>query len=224
MLYRDLPVLGGVANILRVGTFDVGELAAQSFDDVFGFVEAQRCLSQIRYAIGIGNGQRIDLRRGSYDLSHGWSFAQSANGIPLIMGLHEGIVIAMADENERVAFFRELHGLHVDLRYQRAGGVDDAQSALFAGIADFRGNAVRAVNDAFAGGNFVHRIDKDGAFALELFDHKAVVNNLFADVNWRTEGLERDADDIDRPDDAGAESAGLKQEQGFLAFRQGNVL
>jgi hypothetical protein len=36
------------------------------------------------------------------------------------------------------------------------------------------------------------------------------VDDLFADVDWRAESLERDADDINRPDHAGTEAARLE--------------
>ena len=55
MLYGNLSILSGVANILRVRAFDVGELAAQGFDDVLGFVEAERGLREISDAVRIGN-------------------------------------------------------------------------------------------------------------------------------------------------------------------------
>jgi hypothetical protein len=46
----------------------------------------------------------------------------------------------------------------------------------------------------------------------------AVVNDLFADVDGRAEGLEGDTNDIDSADDAGAKSSGFKQKQGFLTI------
>jgi hypothetical protein len=104
----------------------------------------------------------------------------------------------------------------VDLGHEGAGGVDYTEAALFAGLADFGRNAVGAVNDALAGGDFVNGIDENGAFALELFNHETVVDDFFADVDGRAEGLEGDANDIDGADDASAESAGLEQEKVFL--------
>jgi hypothetical protein len=69
---------------------------------------------------------------------------------------------------------------------------------------------VGAVDDALACGNFVHRVNKNGTFALELLDHKAVVDDLFADVDGRAKGLKRNADNVNRPNHAGAKSAGLE--------------
>jgi hypothetical protein len=44
------------------------------------------------------------------------------------------------------------------------------------------------------------------------------VDDFFTDVDGRTKGLERDADDINGADDAGAETAGLEQKQVFLGL------
>ena len=68
-----------------------------------------------------------------------------------------------------------------------------------------------AVNDALAGGNFVHGIDENGAFALEFFDDEAVVHDLFADVDGRAKGLKGNANDVDGANHAGAEATGLQQ-------------
>ena len=203
LLYRDLAVLSGVANILRGRAFDVGEFLFQGGDDVFGFVEAECGLREIGDAIGIGNGERLDLLGIADDLSNQRSFAEGADDF---------VVIVVTDEDQRIAFFGELDGFDVNLGDQRAGGVDDAQAAPGAVFANFGRNAVSAVDDALAVGNFIFAIDEDGALAAEFIDHKAVVDDLFADVDGRTEGLERDADDVDGTDDASAEAARLQQE------------
>jgi hypothetical protein len=70
---------------------------------------------------------------------------------------------------------------------------------------------VGTVNHAFAFGDLVDGIDENGTLALELLDDEAVVNDLFANVNGRTEGLERDADDVDRANNSGTKTPGFKQ-------------
>ena len=117
----------------------------------------------------------------------------------------------MADEDQRITFFGELDGFDVNLGDQRAGSVDDAQAALRAVLANFGRNSVGAVDDALAVGDFVFAIDEDGALAAQFVDHKAVVDDLFADVNRRAEGFEGDADDVDGAHHAGAEAAGLQE-------------
>ena len=63
-----------------------------------------------------------------------------------------------------------------------------------------------AVNHAFAIGNFIHVIYKDGALLLKLLDHKAVVDDLFADIDGRTKGFESDPDDVNGPNHASAKA------------------
>src|SRR5438045_1694828 len=112
----------------------------------------------------------------------------------------------MADQDERITFFRELHGFNVNLRDQRAGRVNHSQLAIFAGLAHLGRNAVRTIYDPLAGRHFVDRINKNSAFALKFFNHKTVVDDFFADVNRRPKGLEGDAHNINGADDAGAEA------------------
>ena len=55
VLNRHLSILSCIADILRVGPFNVGELAAQGFDDVFGLVETECGLGEIGDAVWIGD-------------------------------------------------------------------------------------------------------------------------------------------------------------------------
>jgi len=119
-------------------------------------------------------------------------------------------MIVVADEDEGITFFGELDGFDVNFGDQRASGIDDAQAAALAVFADFGRDAVSAVNDALAVGNFVLAIDEDGALAAEFVNHKAVVYDLFADVDGRPESFEGDADNVNGANDAGAEAAWLQ--------------
>ena len=73
------------------------------------------------------------------------------------------IVIAMADQHQRIALLGELDGLNMNLGDQRAGSVDHLQFPLPADLAHRRRNAVRAIDDARALGHLVDVVDKDGA-------------------------------------------------------------
>src|SRR5258708_7324848 len=210
MFHRDVAVLSGVANVLRMRAFDVRELPLQRFDNIFGFVQAQGGLGEVRTPIGARDGQSLYLGGRSDDLGNRWGLASRADDF---------VVIAMADQYERVAFFGKLNRFNVNLGDQRAGGIDHAQPALFAGTAHFGRDAVGAVNHALAGRNFIHRVNKNGAFALQFFHHETVVHDLFADVDRRAEGLKGDADDVDGSHYAGAKAARLEQQKAFLAFR-----
>jgi len=79
-------------------------------------------------------------------------------------------------------------------------------------LADFRRNSVRAVDDALAVGNLVFAVDENRTLAPQFLDHEAVVDNLFAHIDGRAEGLERNANHVDRPYHARAKPARLEQE------------
>ena len=115
----------------------------------------------VRYAtrFGIGHVNDFNLFRRSHDLRHQWRFAQRANDF---------VVIAMANQDQRIAFLGELHRLHVNLGDQRTGRINDAQLALLAVLADLGRNAVRAVNHALAVGHLVHAVDKNRALAVAV--------------------------------------------------------
>ena len=54
---------------------------------------------------------------------------------------------------------------------------------------------MRAVDYSLAVRDFLYAVHKNGAFALEFFDDKAIVDNFFAHINRRTEGFKSNSDD-----------------------------
>ena len=73
-------------------------------------------------------------------------------------------------------------------------------------LTDFGRDSVCAVDDALAVGHFVFAVDKNRAFAAQFVHHKAVVDDLLAHIDGRAKRLKGDADNIDGPYHAGAES------------------
>jgi len=121
----------------------------------------------------------------------------------------------MADQDERITLFGELHSLDVNLGDQGTSGIDDAQPAPRTVLADFGRNSMGAIDNALAVGNFIFAVDKNRALAAQLLDDKAVVDDFFADIDGRTESLQRDADHVDCPHHARAETAWFEQKQGL---------
>ena len=78
---------------------------------------------------------------------------------------------------------------------------------------------MRAVNYALTIGNLIDGIDKNGAFALQFFHNKTIVDDLLAHVDRRSKGLKRNAHNIDGTNHPGTEPTGLQQKQVFLALR-----
>ena len=86
--------------------------------------------------------------------------------------------------------------LHVHLGHQRAGGVEYAQTAFAAGVANRPRYAVRAENDRGAVRHLVQFVDEHGARAAQAVDHEAVVHHLVAHVDRSAEALERTLHDL----------------------------
>ena len=205
--HRHLAVLRGIADVLRMRADDVGKLHLERMNDVARFVQAQRGLSQIGHAVRVRHLERLDLLGARNHLGHIRRFAQGALDL---------VVVAMADEHQRVALLGELHRLDVDLGHQRTGGVDHLQAAALAALADRRRNAVGRVDHALAVGHVVDFVDKDRALFRQLVDHIAVMDDLAANVDGRAEGFESDLDDVDRAHHAGAEAPWLEQQDPLL--------
>src|SRR6266566_2542724 len=70
-------------------------------------------------------------------------------------------------------------------------------------------NAMRAEDDDAARRNLRQLVDEDRAQAFEPVDDELVVHDFVAHVNRRAELLQRQLDDRDRAVDAGAEAAGI---------------
>jgi len=66
-------------------------------------------------------------------------------------------------------------------------------------------------DDAATFGHFAQFFDKDCTGGTQLIDNMPIVDNFFADVNRRAIQIERNSNDIDGTYHAGAEAAGLQQ-------------
>ena len=203
ILDGNLTILRCVADVLRVRADDPGKLLLEGVDHVSRFVKREGGLSEIGHAIGIWNFEGLHFSGAGNDGGHIRSFPEGAFNL---------FVVAMADKHERVALPGELDGLDVHLGDERAGGVNDAELALFGLLPDGGRDAMGAIDNAAALGDFIDILDEDGAFFSQFVDHKPVVNDLLAHIDRRAEGLERDADNVNGADYARAESAGFEQE------------
>jgi hypothetical protein len=112
----------------------------------------------------------------------------------------------------------------MDLGDQWAGGINYTEPTLFTVIANFGRDPVRTVNHAFTLGNFVNRVHKNRALTGEFLNHKSVVNDFLPNVDWRPEGLKRNADNVNGTHHAGTKSSWLQQKQRFLAIWQWQFL
>src|SRR5208283_1968299 len=169
-------------------------------------IETQCGLRQVGHPVRIGHVKFIHVLWSIHDLGNLWGFAESANDL---------VVIAVANKNQRVPFARELYRLHVDLGHKRAGRVNHPQLTQLARLTHFRSDTMSAVDDTLASRDLLDAVHEDGALGDQLVHDITVVDDLLADVNRRSEGLKRNANDINGADDSGAEAPGLQQKQGL---------
>ena len=101
----------------------LGYFIFEGVDDVARLVERERGLGEIGHAVGVGHLEGRDLSDIRDHLGRLRRFAQRAFDL---------VVVAVADQHQRVALLGELDGLDVDLGDQRAGGVNHLQIAAFA--------------------------------------------------------------------------------------------
>ena len=120
-------------------------------------------------------------------------------------------MIMMTNQDDAVAAPGVLYRFNVDLGHQRAGGVDHPQITQLAGLANAGGHAMSAINKTLAVWNFIYFVNKDRALGFQFFHHVAVVDDLFAHIDRRPKGVQRNADNINGPHNSGAKTPGLQQ-------------
>ncbi len=116
---------------------------------------------------------------------------------------------AMADNDQFIAGAMVFLCLHVHFSYERAGGVDDLQAAVFCFLHAPVRHAMGAENGDGAGGHIGQRLGENGAFFPEIADDVLVMHYFVQHIDRRTEDFQCFLDHVDRSDNAGAESAGF---------------
>ena len=185
----------------------LGNLIFERVDDVARLIQAQRGLGQVGDMVRVRHLERVDFLGAGNHLGDVRSFAQRAFDL---------VMVAMADEDQRIALLGELYGLDVDLGDQRTGGVDHLEAAALAALPHGRRNAVGRVDDPLAVGHVVDLVDEDRALFRQLVHHIAVMDDFAAHVDGGSEGLQGDFDDVDGAHHARAKAARLEQEDALL--------
>ncbi len=118
----------------------------------------------------------------------------------------------VADQQHVAPFARKAGDLHVHLRDQRAGGVEDLQAAPLRFLLHGGRHAVGGENDGGPVGHFVQFFDEHRTQRAQAFDHRAVVHHLVTHVDGRAEQGDRALHDLNGPIDAGAEASGVGEQ------------
>ena len=118
----------------------------------------------------------------------------------------------VADQHHAAPGAAQPRDFHVHLGHQRAGGVEHLERASGRLLAHGLRHPVRAEDHGGAIGYLVQVLDEDRAIGAQLLDHVAVVHDLVAHVDRRALGFQRALDDGDGAVDAGAEAAGIGEQ------------
>src|SRR5689334_17270850 len=115
----------------------------------------------------------------------------------------------MPDQDQLAAAAGIALALVVNLRDQRTGRIENRQAARLRILDHGLRHTMGTEHGHRTVGNFVQFLDEARTLVLQRVDDVLVVHDLMADIDGLAELLERPLDDVDRANDAGAESAGL---------------
>ncbi len=118
----------------------------------------------------------------------------------------------MADQHHAAADAAQPRDFHVHLGDQRTGGIEHLEVALIGLLAHGLRHAMRAEDHGGAIGHFVQLLDEHRAVGAQLVDDIAVVHDFVPHVDRRAERFQRALDDGDGAIDAGAEAAGIGEQ------------
>src|SRR6476646_9004696 len=90
---------------------------------------------------------------------------------------------------------------------ERAGRIDISKAAALRLGRDRLGDSMSGKYDRTVVRNFVELVDEHGADRLQPIHHEAIMDDLVAHIDRRSEPLERQLDDLDRAIHAGAEAS-----------------
>ncbi len=118
----------------------------------------------------------------------------------------------MADQHDLAALGGVAASLVVHLGDQRTGGVDHRQVSLGGQLLDPLGDTVGGEDGHRARRDLVQLVDEHRATGAQVLHDVPVVHDFVTHIDRRAVFLQRPLDDLDRPLDAGAETAGLGQD------------
>ena len=200
-------MLRRIADIRDVRPFEVAEPRLECGDHAARIVDAERRLGHVgnrRIVRQLEPRDVLDCRdemNRRTDLSHGsFDFGMAC----------------MADQDQRPATRHVSLALGVDLRHQRAGGIQHRKTARYRLVDDRLGDSMGTEDRHRAIGNLLQVFDEDGAHSLEPLDDMSVVHDLVADIDRSAELLERPLDNLDCAHDARAKTSRLSHQDTHL--------
>ena len=204
LLHSVLPVGRGVTDVVLVRRGDARKASLQHRDDIGGVVHRQGGLG---HEGDVGDIHRLK-RLGVLDML---DQANHAVG-QLAHGSDHFRVTGVADQHDLAAGVEMALGLHMDLRHQRAGGVEEQHLPRLRLGRHRLGHPVGGEHHGPVGRRLVQLFNKDRAQGLQPVDHVAVVDDFVPHIDRRAVFLDRPLDDLDRSVNTRAEPARAGQQ------------
>src|SRR5580693_2763376 len=204
LLDGRLAVGGGVTDVVGARADDVREALAQTLEDGARFVHGERRLGDVCDPLGILELELLDilLALDEHDLVGRLAHRPFHLLVPVV-----------PDQHHRVALLGEADGLAVDLRDERAGGVDRVQAARSRARAHAGGDAMCGEHAHGVLRHFGLLLDEDRPAFAQLSDDVLVVHDLLAHVHRRSVDRERAFDGLHRAIDPCAVTARRREQQ-----------
>jgi len=196
---RLLAVLRGVADVVLRRTGDRRKALLEAADDPGSVVHGERRLRQVGEPVGSGERQTVDVGLGLDQGDRCQSVTHRADHL---------VVPLVADEHDVVPGRRITDRLEVDLRHQRAGGVDRGQPPRLRQAPHRGRHAMRREQQHRPLRNLLDRVDEHDALAGEPFHDVLVVDDLVKHVDRLAVAAECGFQGFDRHVDPGAKAAG----------------
>ncbi|KOS92276.1 hypothetical protein DM53_4518 [Burkholderia mallei] len=207
LAHRRLAVLRRVADVARVRADDVGEPALQRLDDAARVVHRQRRLRHVRDGRVGRQRQRVDL---------GLALDEDHLGRNLPDRAFDFRMAGVADQDQPAAGRDVLTPLHVHLRDERAGCVEDVEAAGLRILLDGLRDAVRAEDGHGAVRHFVEFLNESRPFISQVFDYVPIMDDLVTYIDRRAVLLQRALDDPDRADNPRTKAARLGKDDSHI--------
>jgi len=191
----ELPVLGGITDVIARRILQEWELLSEPVDRFQGLVDAERRLAEPGKSRRIAYFQLIDIGRRLHQRDMRGRLA----GGPLDL-----FVPRVSDQQDLEIVLGEPFCLVVHLGHQRAGCVNCLEPSLLGLQLDCRRHPMRREHHRRALGDLIEVLDEDGAPLLQVLHYVPVVHDLFADIDRWPIGLQRFFDGNHRTVHAGA--------------------
>src|SRR6056297_353169 len=206
LLYRVLPILRGVADVVLARTLNVRKPLAQTFYNTLGVIHGQRGLSDIGQLLRVPDHQFGHL----LFILHEVYFAAGRTVVLPHGALYLGVA-TMPDKHALTTLQAVTRHFHMYFGHQWTGSIEHLERSLARLFPHGTGYTMGAENNDTVVGHLMQFIDEQRATRTQVVHDEAVVHDLVPHIDRRPEHLQSAIDYVDGTIHAGTESARVGQ-------------